>query len=228
MPTSIEFLVIPHIPPLRDDIEHNNSNGFFMVPGSSNQRVRQKVEFYLIKKVSKNIKVTRVKFCSPSPSSSSSSSHWMIFLTLIINGTPTEGEEEELLFYTKSNTTCYETPNGWRIKKYVPRRTREPRVANYDMYMHNFGIPNGLIIERSIALSRIRLDDQDSIHSESIEDRPAHRINEVWTSIDPHDNVDISAPVDGILVNEVRTSISPRNHVDISVPIDGILVHEVN
>ena len=91
MPTNIKFLVITTLRSLPNDIEHN-SNGYFMVPGSSNQRVRQKVEFYLINKVSKKIKVTRVKYCSHS-------NHWMIFLTLtIINEIIEQGKKRNLNF----------------------------------------------------------------------------------------------------------------------------------
>jgi hypothetical protein len=208
---SVRFLVILHIQSIPENSEHNN-NGFFMVPGSSNQRVRQKVEFYLINKVSKNIKVTRVKWCSPS--------RWMIFLTLTINERLAQGEEEELEFYTRTETTSYETPNGWRIKKFIPRVSSGPQEENYDMYMHNFGISNGIIIEHSdnsrgrlvddsrlrlVDNSRDRLDDSDSIHSESIDDRLVHDI-----------------------INEVRTSINPRNRVDIIEPVFGIPVREVN
>jgi hypothetical protein len=192
---SVRFLVILHIQSIPENSEHNN-NGFFMVPGSSNQRVRQKVEFYLINKVSKNIKVTRVKWCSPS--------RWMIFLTLTINERLAQGEEEELEFYTRTETTSYETPNGWRIKKFIPRVSSGPQEENYDMYMHNFGISNGIIIEHSDN-SHDRLDDSDSIHSESIDDRLVHDI-----------------------INEVRTSINPRNRVDIIEPVFGIPVREVN
>lgn len=184
MPTNIKFLVITTIRFLPNDIE-NNSNGYFMVPGSSKQRVRQKVELYLINKVSKKIKVTRVKYCPHS-------NHWMIFLTLtIINEIIEQGEEEELEFYTRTETTFYETPNGWRIKLYVPRPPRVPQVGNHDTYLYNFGISNG--IERSVALSRVRPDvddESDSIHSESIDDR----LN----------RVDINGAVVGILVHDVN------------------------
>ena len=191
------FCIITRVPSLRDDIEHDNNNGFFMIPGSSNQRVKQKVEMTLKRQVSPNIKVTRVKYRSPS--------HWMIFLTLTINEQIEQGEEEALEFYTRTGADFYETPNGWRIKKFEPRPSRVPQEEDYDMYWHNFGIPNGISIEHSVALSRIRLNDSDSIHSESTDERLAQdRINEGWSSINPRNRVDINEAVVGILVREVN------------------------
>ena len=194
MPPTIRFCIITTVQPIRDDIRHDNNNGFFMIPGSSNQRVKQKVEMILRREVSKNIKVTRVKFCSPS--------HWMIFLTLTINERIEQGEEEALEFYTRTEGTLYETPNGWRIQKYVPRVSRVPRVPreeDYDMYMHNFGIPNGIIIEHSVDLSRIRLDDS------TIDERlDQNRLDDLRTSINPRNRVDMNEPIVGILVNAVN------------------------
>jgi hypothetical protein len=211
MPSSVRFLVIPHIQP-RPENSHSNNNGFYMVPGSSNQRVRQQVQIYLFNNVSKNIKVMRVKRCSLS--------RWMIFLTLTIDERPLQGEEQALEMFTQTETTSYETPNGWRIKKFIPHVSRRPQEENYDMYMHNFGIANGIIIEHSDDSrgrlveesrdrldeeSRVRLDDEDSIHSESIEERLVQdRINEARTSINTRNRVDIFAIVVGIPVREVN------------------------
>lgn len=184
------FCIILRVPSLRDDIDrNNNNNGFFMIPGSSNKRVGQKVQMTLMRQVSKNITVTRVKYCPPS--------HWMIFLTFTINERIEQGEEEELEYYTRTGADFYETPNGWRIKKFEPR---VPQDSN--MYMRNFGIPNGIIIERSVALSRIPPDDDsDSSFSESTDERlDQDRINGGWTSINPRNRVDITGAVVGILV----------------------------
>jgi len=222
MPSSVRFLVIPHIQPLPEN-SHPNNNGFYMVPNSSNQRVRQQVQIYLFNNVSKHIKVMRVKWCSLS--------RWMIFLTLTIDERPLQGEEQALEMFTQTETTSYETPNGWRIKKFIPHVSRRPQEENYDMYMHNFGIAIGIangIIEHSddsrvrlveesrgrlveesrsrlVEESRGRLDDEDSIHSESIEERLAQdRINETRTSINTRNRVDIFAIVVGIPVREVN------------------------
>jgi hypothetical protein len=215
MPSSVRFLVIPHIQP-RPENSHSNNNGFYMIPNSSNQRVRQQVQIYLFNNVSKHIKVMRVKWCSLS--------RWMIFLTLTIDERPLQGEEQALEMFTQTETTSYETPNGWRIKKFIPHVSRRPQEENYDMYMHNFGIAigiaNGIIIEhnddsrgrlveesrgRLVEESRVRLDDEDSIHSESIEERLAQdRINEARTSINTRNRVDIFAIVVGIPVREVN------------------------
>ena len=185
------FCIILRVPSLRDDIDRNNNNNeFFMIPGSSNKRVGQKVQMTLMRQVSKNITVTRVKYCPPS--------HWMIFLTLTINERIEQGEEEELEYYTRTGADFYETPNGWRINKFEPR---VPQDSN--MYMRNFGIPNGIIIERSVALSRIPPDDDsDSSLSESTDERlDQDRINGGWTSIiNPRNRVNINGAVVGILV----------------------------
>jgi len=203
MPASVRFLVILDIQPLPEN-SHPNNNGFYMVPGSSNQRVRQKIQIYLFNNVSEKIKVMRVKWCSPS--------RWMIFLTLTIDERPLHGEEQALEFYTQAETTSYETPNGWRIKKFIPHVSHGQQDANYDMYMHNFGIANVIPNVRSVALyrgrlvddSRGRLDDEDSIHSESIEERLAQdRINEARTSINTSNRVDIFTTVVGIPVHDV-------------------------
>ena len=96
------LLVIPHIKPLPENSVPNN-NGVYMVPNSSNQRVRQQVQIYLFNNVSKNIKVMRVKWFP---------SHWMIFLTLTIDERPLQGEEQALEMFTQEVNTSYETPNG--------------------------------------------------------------------------------------------------------------------
>ena len=185
------FCIILRVPSLPNDNEPNN-NGFFMKPRSSNKRVGQKVQMTLIRQVSPNIKVTRVKYCPPS--------HWMIFLTLTINERIEQGEEEELEYFTRTGADFYETPNGWRIKKFEPRPSHGPHDSN--MYMLNFGISNGIIIEPSVALSRIPPDDDsDSSLSESTEERlPQDGINGGWTSINPRNRVDITGAVVGILV----------------------------
>ena len=93
MPSSVRFLVIPHIQPLPEN-SHPNNNGFYMVPNSSNQRVRQQVQIYLFNNVSKHIKVMQVKWCSLS--------RWMIFLTLTIDERPLQGEEQALEMFTQT------------------------------------------------------------------------------------------------------------------------------
>ena len=186
LPTpTTRFCIILRVPSLPDDNEPNN-NGYFMRPRSSNKRVGQKVQMTLMRQVSQNIKVTRVKYYPPS--------HWMIFLTFTINERIEQGEEEELEHFTRTGADFYETPNGWRIKKFEPR---VPQDSN--MYMLNFGIPNGIIIEPSVALSRIQPDDDsDSILSESTDERrDQDRINGGWTSIN---RVNTSGAVVGILV----------------------------
>ena len=189
------FCIILRVPSLPDDNEPNN-NGYFMIPRSSNKRVGQKVQMTLMRQVSKNITVKRVKYCPPS--------HWMIFLTFTINERIEQGEEEELEYFTRTGADFYETPNGWRIKKFEPRPSRGPQ--DYDDYLLNFGIPNGIIIAPSVALSRIPPDDDsDSILSESTDERlDQDRTNEGWTSINPHNRVDITRAVVGILVREVN------------------------
>lgn len=195
MPPTIRFCIITTVQSIRDDIRHDNNNGFFMNPGSSNQRVKQKVEMILRKEVSENIEVKRVKSCSPS--------HWIIFLIFTINERIAQGEEEALEFYTRTESTLYETPNGWRIKKFNPRAFRVPHVlqreGNYDMYMHNFGIPNGIIIEHSVALSRIQLDD-----STTDERLAQNRLDDLRTSINPRNREDINEPIVGIVVNAIN------------------------
>ena len=182
------FCIITRVPSLPDDDELN-INGFFMIPRSSNKRVGQKVQMTLMRQVSQNIKVTRVKYCPPS--------HWMIFLTFTINERIEQEEEKELEYFTRTGADFYETPNGWRIKKFEPRGPQDNNV-----YMRNFGIPNGIIIEPSVALSRIPPnDDSDSNFSESTDERlNQDRSNEGWTSINPRNRVNTSGAVVGILV----------------------------
>ena len=175
------LLVIPHIKPLPENSVPNN-NGVYMVPNSSNQRVRQQVQIYLFNNVSKNIKVMRVKWFP---------SHWMIFLTLTIDERPLQGEEQALEMFTQEVNTSYETPNGWRIKKFIPHVSNGQQNPNYDMYMHNFGISHVQLVEES----RVQL----------VEDQLAQdRINEARTSISPHNRVNIFEPVVGIPVHEVN------------------------
>lgn len=102
-----------------------NSNGFYLVP-ENRRRILQKVEAYLCRQVSPNIKVTKVK--------SFNDIYWMIFLTFTIKKeTIIPGSEEcQLEYYTQTFNNRYHSKNGWIIqlcRPWIPTHLRERSQA---------------------------------------------------------------------------------------------------